>query len=319
MDQCFSILASEFKAEIKTVEELFLKMENAPIVPKAEVQHLLYIWDWKKFITPNFTTKMLANHSHYHSFQVKRDGKLVALRCKKYPQDKVWLPFEGIKLVKDNTSYDPVGAAAFREGDLNLEKVMSDLRKKYFPIVSDQERKKVESSWEKLCTTLIQMPKKCLPEMKLQDLVKQQAEVIDIANPSYLQEHVETGSPPELRGELHPPPEAEEMEFMNDARVGLDVVLWTHTKSTRPWVGRVHEVLNSEEFVINWFERRHRSNTFLASRNEDGSLYLSKQPMSSVMCWQMSVNVKEDSFDLSQYEMKRIMHEYLSHDECYKD
>ena len=296
-----------------------MKIRNSSISPKAEVQHLLYIWDWKAFITPHFTNKMLANHSHYHAFQVKRDGdgEKVSLRAKKYPQDKEWFPALGIKLVKEKTAYDPVDIAPFRAEDLNLDKVMSDLRSKFFPLVSDDEKKEVEASWERLCTTLIQMPKKSLPKMKLEELMKQKTDVVDIDPPSYLVEHIEPEKHPEITGELHPGIEAEEMEFKDDAREGLDVVLWTHTKSSRPWVGRVHEVLSEEEFVINWFKRQPHSNTFVACKNVDESPFLSKQSMSSVMFWQMSVNPTADSFDLPEYQLRRIMHEYESHDQCY--
>jgi hypothetical protein len=317
VDQCFSILTSEFKTEIRTVEELFSKIRNSPISPKPEVFHMFYIWDWREFIIPNFTDKMLANHSFYHSFQVKRDGERVSLRAKKYPQDRVWHPPPGIKLVKDNIAYDPVDVAPFRAEDLNLDKVMSDLRSRYFPLVSDKDRKQIESSWENLCTNLIKMPKTHLPKMKLDELVKQKSVVNEIDHPNYLMEHVEPPSPPELKGEYHLPTDDEELEFKEDVRKGVDVVLWTLSKRTRPWVGRVHEILNNDEFVIHWYKKQPNSNTFLASNQADGSPYLSKQPMSCVMFWQMSINATDDSFDLPEYEMKRIMHEYKTHDECY--
>ena len=108
VDQCFSILTSQFKSEIRTVEELFLKIANSPICPKPEVYHLLFIWDWRDFADQHFTEQRLANHSHYHSFQLKREGERVALRAKKYPQDKEWGPDPPIKLLKDNIIYDDV-------------------------------------------------------------------------------------------------------------------------------------------------------------------------------------------------------------------
>ena len=296
------------------------KIRNSPIHPKCEVQHLLFIWDWKKFIIPHFTDKMLANHSHYHAFQVKRDGDgKVSLRAKKYPQDKSWFPANGLKLVKDGTVYDPVDVAQFRAEDLNLDKVMSDLRSKYFPLVSETEKKKVISSWEKLSTTLIQMPKKCLPKMKLQDIEKQKSAPVEFDPPGYLVEHIEPDSHPELTGEPHPSVEAVDMEFKTDVRVGVDVVLWTHEKRTRPWVGRVHKIVSSEEFILQWYERQSQSHTFLASKNEDGTPFLRRQPMTSVMFWQMSVKPTKHSFDLPEYELKRIMHEYESHDQCYSE
>ena len=318
VDQCFSILTSQFKSEIRTVEELFEKIANSPICPKAEVYHLLFIWDWRAFADQHFTDQKLANHSHYHSFQLKREGDRVALRAKKYPQDKEWSPDPPIKLLKDNIIYDAVQVAPFRAEDLNLEKVQSDLRSRYFPLFSSQERKVIESSWERLCTKLIQMPKKVLPTMKLTDLVKQVPVVSEFQCPNYLLDHVQQPPPPKLIGEFFPPTDAEEMEFKDDVRQGLDVVLWTLSKKSRPWIGRVHKVLNQEDFQIHWYERMPpTSNTFVASKQADGSPYLSKQSMNCVMFWQMARNVTEDAFEISEYDMKRISHEYKAHDECY--
>ena len=311
-------MASELKSEIKTVEELFMKIRNAPITPKAEVEHMHFIWDWKAFIIPFFSDKMLANHSHYHSFQVRRDGGgQISLRAKKYPQNTKWSPPEGIKLVKDIVSYDPVDVSPFRTEDLNLEKVMSDLRNKYFPLVSEAERKHVELSWDRLCTTLTKMPNRHLPKMKLAEMVKQETDPGSVPQPDYVALHKEL-DPPALRGERHESQDVEQRVFKQDARVGIDVVLWTLSKSSRPWVGRVHEILSEDEFLIHWFERKTRSSrTFSASSNADGSPYLSTQAMSSVMFWQMSVNPTAVSFDLPEYEYKRIMNEYASHDMCY--
>ena len=319
MDQCFSILSSEFKSEIQTVEDLFMKIKNSPISPKPDVEHLFFIWDWRAFITPHFTNKMLANHSHYHAFQVKRDEDRVALRAKKYPQDPSWFPSEGIKLVKDGTDYVHVDVAPFRAEDLNLDKIMSDIRSKFLPSLPDTDKRKVEASWEKLTSTLVQMPKKILPKMRLEELIQEKDTLADCELPNYLAEHTQPAMHPELTGDLHLLPEVEEREFHEDARKGIDVVLWTLSKSSRPWVGRIEEVLSDEEFLINWYERQTRSNTFKASRKPDGSSYVSKQAMSSVMFWQMSTNATEDSFELPPYQLKRIMHEYESHDKCYSD
>jgi hypothetical protein len=318
VDQCFSILTSAFKTEIRTVEELFSKIRDSPISPKAEVEHLWFIWDWREFISKHFSDQMLQNHSHYHSFQLKREGEQIALRAKKYPQDRVWCPDPAIKLVKSNVLYDPVDVAPFRAEELNLEKVMSDLRSRYFPLFLDKERRQIESSWEKLSTKLMDLPKKVLPRMKLNDLVQQKKAGTEPVHPGYLLEHIDAAAapPPELRGAFHPPTPADEMEFQEDARKGVDVVLWTHAKRSRPWVGRVHEILNDEEFIIHWYEKK-AGNKYFASMQEDGSPYLSKQSMSSVMFWQMSINATEETFELAEYEMKRIMHEYHVHDGCY--
>ena len=162
------------------------------------------------------------------------------------------------------------------------------------------------------------MPTKVLPKMKLTELVKQVPAVTEFQCPNYLVEHVQQPPPPKLIGEFFPPTDAEEMEFKEDVRQGLDVVLWTLSKKSRPWVGRVHKILNEGEFEIHWYERLPpTSNFFVASKQADGSPYLSKQSMACVMFWQMAINTTEDTFEISEYDMKRISHEYKTHDKCY--
>ena len=80
--------------------------------------------------------------------------------------------------------------------------------------------------------------------------MKQRTDAVEIDYPGYLVEHIEPVNHPDITGELHPDTEAVEMKFKDDARKGLDVVLWTHSKSSRPWVGRVHEVVSEEEFIV---------------------------------------------------------------------
>ena len=314
-DQLFSILTQEFKAEIRTVEELITKIKNAPIIPKAKVHHLFYIYDWKQFISPNLTEKGLKNHSHYNSFQFKLDNGVVNLRAKKFPQNSEWHPEEGIQLLKDDINYEPVAPAEFREEDLNLEKVLTDLRKIYLPLVPEKDQKKVSDSWEKLVSTLERVPKKQLPSMKIMEIMKQ-SPCDPPGIPDIIHEFQEKETPPALVGE-HRPPVVVESNFVEEWKVGMNVVILTSCKRNRPWVGRVVKIISASEFQIQWFERRNRSNTFWASTNKDGSPYVSAASVESVMFWEMAVDSGPESFVLSEYWLKRISFEYSSHDSCY--
>ena len=108
------------KSEIRCPDELIKKMKEAPILPKPEVEELWYIWDWRSYITPKLCEKSLVNHSFYPSFQLKKEGDVVALRAKKYTQLTEWVPEVGIKLLKDGFESSPVPAADFRVETLNL-------------------------------------------------------------------------------------------------------------------------------------------------------------------------------------------------------
>ena len=316
-DQLFSILTEEFKCEMKTVEELISKIEKAPISPKPKVHRLLHIWDWKAFIEPLFTKTMLQNHSKYNSFQFKIERGLVMFRAKKYPQYLEWYPQEGIKLLKDGIDFTPIEAAEFREEDLNLDKIMSDLRKYYFPLLDLKDQRRVSESWERLCNTLTQLPKKQLSVMKITDLPKQ-LPVMLLALPLALAQYDDHADPPDLVGERHAP-EIQESNFGYEISEGMDVVIWTHSKQKRPWVGRVVQVQSSDNFKIQWYQRRSKSRTFFGLKNKDSSPYTSSCEVSSVMFWEMSSNKTESSFDLSEFWLKRIEHEYRLHDQCYDD
>ena len=273
-DQLFSILTEEFKSEIRTVEELMMKIRNSPISPKPIVHHLLFIHDWKDFVIPNLTEKGLKNHSHYNSFQFKAEKGLVNLRAKKYPHYAEWYPHEGIQLLKDEIDFTPVPVAEFRPDDLNLDKVLADLRKIYFPLMPIKDQKRVSESWEKLCNTLEQMHRKHLPPMQIMEILKQLPTAIPGLPQALQQFQDKEDNPPALVGELRPPA-VEESSFDKEMKIGLDVVIWTLSKKDRPWVGRVSKIVSPNEFEIHWFQRKNRSNVFWALKNKDGTPFIS--------------------------------------------
>ena len=52
---------------------------------------------------------------------------------------------------------------------------------------------------------------------------------------------------------------------------GVDVVIYTKSKIKRPWVGRVHEMLPGDKFMIQWYIREGRRKKFNAMINPDGT------------------------------------------------
>ena len=313
-DQLFSILTDEFKSEIQTVENLVSKIEKAPIHPQPKVHRLFYTWDFKMFVEPLFSSTVIQNHTSYNSFQIKSEQGLVKLRAKKYPQYSEWYPHEGLKLLKDGFELTPIKPSLFREEELNIDKVLSDLRKYYIPTLKENEKRRVSDSWEKLSDTLRQLPKRNLPSMKILDLPRQLPD-LPLTIPDNLSKHDDHADPPELLGERHVP-FVEESNFQQDVDVGMDVAIRSISKAKRPWVGRVSSIISPENFEIQWFQRKSRNRTFFAMMNSDGSPYTSICSFQCVMFWEMSTNKTANSFDLSEYWIKRISHEYDLHDEC---
>ena len=96
--------------------------------------------------------------------------------------------------------------------------------------------------------------------------------------------------------------------------LGCDVVVYTKSKSDRPWVGRCVEVDHSTEMVkVNWFKKRPgRSKTYTRMKDTDPVSLL------SVMLWAFTENRTESSFDISSYWSNQIGLEHEKNDEIFE-
>jgi hypothetical protein len=301
------------KCEIRCLDDLFDKLSSAPIVPKAEVEHFLFSWDWKSFVENHLTDKDLENHSYYHQFQWLKEDGFVKMRAKHLPQDLEWTPQTGIRLVKEGIELEPVCASEFRIQKLDLDHVFRDLLK-YFQRLPMSVRVKVESSWDALRDKLEGLPgrRMNLEKMKIQDLPKQTAGV-PVALPEEFQYIHDKEEIPALKGDLFPE-SLDEGEFEDEILEGLDVVCYTRTKAKRPWCGRVKEVLPGQKFVINWFARRKGNLNTFYSMKINGKPYLSVQDNACVISWGFSEQRLPDSFYISHCLLAKIKSEYETYD-----
>ena len=263
----------------------------------------------KEFITPNLYKVPLSQHSQFHSFQVKKEGGFPRLRAKKYPQDSTYEPSNGIIILNDNIVYTPVPAADFRVEKLCLDLVIRDLSK-FISRMSDSDAKRVQQSWDNLRERLERMPRrqKNLPCMKISELPKQsnlQAVLPDVPD---VDEVI-----PELVGEEFPS-ELNDGDFETEVKVNMDVILYTERTVGRPWLGRVLKIVEDSCFILQWYGRKSRGNTFCARYNKDGTPFTSKQSFSSVMFWDMGTEKEENSFKLTHKWLEKIMEEYASYD-----
>lgn len=305
-------MCQELKSEIRSLDDLFEKLTGAPIHPKAEVEHFLYTWDWKSFISDKLTKKELENHSYYHQFQFVKESELVRMRAKHLPQDADWTPTSGLRLVRESVVYEPVPASEFRIEKLDLEHVFRDLLK-YFQTLPLPLRMKVSSSWDFLRETLEKLPSKQLnlEKMKILDLPKQ-ASVVSPTIPDEFSQIEEVEIPP-LKGDIFPE-DIEDGRIEDEIFEGLDVVCYTVSKSKRPWVGRVTEVLPGGKFKINWYIRKKGDlNTFYAMKLR-GQPFLSVQENACVILWGFSEQKDQNSFVISNYWLAKIKCEYENYD-----
>ena len=163
VDQLFSILCKQFKTDITTLEILKERITSAPIVPKPICRSLNFIYDWKQYITEKLTHPPLKYQSKYNSFLLSVemcDGKRsVMLRGKKLPQDTELVPRSGIRVIKDEIDFEPVGSAEFRTENLKFDEIMRGIHI-FTAKLSLQERMVITSSWDRLRDHLESLPRR---------------------------------------------------------------------------------------------------------------------------------------------------------------
>ena len=231
------------------------------------------------------------------------------LRAKRLPQssDDNLEPRPGIELLSENFSFDPVGSAAFRVDDIKFDQIVCGIRK-FTSRLALEEQMKIHTSWDNLRHTLESLPGKIdnLKKMNITDLPRQ-SEENDITGYTEDVEEVEAGV---LSGN-YCPEVVDEGNLEEDISVGIDVCVFTEVLAGRPWVGRVTELLPNKQFTIQWFSRKSgRGKIFRAMMKNDGSPYESVQDFDSIMFWDMSVNRREDSFELTTFWLETMIQEY---------
>ena len=308
-DQRFSILADAFTANITTIEELIKLMKDAPMTPKAVVRKLDVIYNWKGFVEEQLSEVPLENHSKYNSFLLSREDSEVKLRAKRLPQDEQLVPRAGIKLMKTGHSYGPVKIANLRVERLNFDLVMRGLNV-YLSDKPLDERMRIQSSWDALRKSLLDLPSKVesFPKMILTDLPQ-----VKIAAPSVPRSLVNGKDLPDIKGELFPERAVMDAHLEDEVREGMDVCIFTKDKRTRPWLGRILKILKNKKFILQWYARKSsRSTEFKALTNADGSPSIAELENSTVMFWMISEpqSRKPDRFSVSNYWLLTIMKEY---------
>ena len=314
MDQLFSMLAQSFKTEMRTLEDLIEKIEKSGIQPVPDVEVLEYIWDWKMFVLDKLSDEELRNHSRYHGFNIKKEGGFVKLRGKQYLFDEEWLPYTGIRLIKEGTEFLPVEPADLRIDKINLSKVFQHLQR-FFTTLPLIERMDVQGSWDNLREKLEKLPiqAKSFKKMEIHDLSP-----LDSNIPTILPQHFAHLSQdediPDLEGERFPEV-LDEADFQEDNREGVDVLIYTRTKIGRPWLGRVLRKLDNTQFTIQWYDRRKGDvNTFFALENPDGTPYTSDLDTGTVILWNFSSRIDDASFTVNSFFLDKFKEEYCRHD-----
>ena len=234
--------------------------------PKPLCRTLLYIYGWKNFIEEKLNH--LENHSRFNSFVLSRENNEVRLRAKQLPQDHLLVPRAGIRLLKPGIAIEPIGAAEFRLENINFDKIMKGIDKliehKTLPV-----RMRVNSSWDNLRSSLERLPlrRSTFEKMDLSVLPT----LPEDSSSSETSPLINNEQIPELIGE-HCDEDVNEGYLDDEVKVNMDVCIYTAEKKSRPWVGRIVEILSNRQFILQWYTRKSiRSLNFTALSNPDGS------------------------------------------------
>ena len=314
VDQCFSLLAQAFKAEIRTLEELIEKIVSSGIKPVPVVEVLDYISDWKMFVIDKLADEELRNHSNYHGFNIRKEDGFVKLRGKRYLFDEEWVPYTGIRLLKENTEFPAIGPAPLRVEKLNLEKVFQHLQK-FFTTLPLTDKMRIQGSWEKLREKLekLQIRAEGFRKMKIQDLKQQDPNTCTVL-PQHFAHLGQEEVIPDLEGDTFPEV-LDEADFKEDNKEGVDVLIYTRTKHNRPWLGQIVKKLSNQTFTIQWYERRKGNmNVFHASTEPDGKPYTSDLDVETVILWNFSTRIDDNSFSVNDFFLNKFKEEYCRHD-----
>ena len=290
-----------------TYECLEQKILNSSISPKPSCHSLLYTYDWKNFIIPHLAYPQLSNHSKYNSFRIVKEDGIAKLRAKRLPQqsDAQLYPPTGIAVLHPGIKFGAIGSSEFRVEDIKFDKIIHGLQTEISKLPLEKQMV-VRSSWDNLRHKIESLPlrRNNLRKMNILNFPKQESYQV-IANESGTEESDDYEK--ELCGNICQPV-VEEGDVYEDINVGSDVVVYTTSRKSRPWVGRVTEVLG-EKFIIHWFSRKPSTrNVFCAMNNYDGSPYQSDQHLDSIMMWDMSQKKTAESFELSNFWLQACLH-----------
>ena len=313
----FSIIAQTLKGrEISTLDELVETMKSAPIQPSPVVNILYYITDWKKYVEPILSKEKLSHHSGYHCFKVNKEESKVCFRGKVLSTDEKWHPKQGIQLLVDNPKLDRKSEASeFRFDHKKMKNILDDIVGKYLPMLEPCKRQETEVSWNALNGTFQKLEKerKSLKTLSFSELPKYKLPPPPDSSGLVVKCHEET---PIMWGTFYPDIVLNG-NVQLDAKIGLDVIIYTQTTTSRPWVGVIRSISeDAQTFRIHWYKRASGGGIRYKEVLREGEPYLADVEAASVMLYSVADHLNNGDLDLSEW-MEKIMDTYKEHDLCY--
>lgn len=318
VDQLFSVLAQTLKGkEISTQDELVEAIESAPINPTPLVKVLYFISDWRSYMNQKLSREKLSYHSGYHCFKISSEKSKVCFRGKVLSTDENWFPPRGIQLLADEVDFsEKIKASEFRiDHQKKMEAILHDIKTKYLPTLDPRKRLETDSRWKALDQTFqhLEKERKSLKTLSLADLPKFLPPPTPDHSDIVVKNHGETTP---LWGSFYPE-EVLDGNVESDAKLGLDVVVFTHSKSDRPWVGIIKSICNEKKaYSIHWHKRAPGGGIRYKADTKRGAPYISEVDSASIMLYSVADHLDNGDLDLSELYDK-VMSTYDQHDKCY--
>ena len=310
---CFENLLTELKS---------LRVDDSHPV----VIEMMSTTDFSALILPHLNH--ISGHTQFFQFRITRekkhdDSEITKMFVKKSSLDERWDLLSGVKLLKSSPDLNKLSVSAFRE-DSSYQEILKSVSVKYFPTLvgkySKEEETEIKKNWEQRIDFLM----KCKPAnfqpfdltiFKSQAPRKDNETVIDNIQRCSSSRQVA------LTATFYP---NEISSFsVEDLKQDVSVVFYTTVKRSRPWIGLYMGLTNDEQgsswVEVQWLTREKKK--FLLDLNEDGSPYLSKLPLESIMFTDVLQNMspageRSGPYEIDPETVTEIKLAYAERDEC---
>ena len=315
VDQMFSVFASYLrKIEIPSFEYLLEELKNIKINGNSVlVKEMIFTSDFVQKAAPSLLN--IEGHSSFSQFKFRRENNRTRMYVKADELESPWQFGSGVKLFEKLPNFSNLSVAPFRE-DNEYSDIFHSVWTKYIPTLkgkfSDADIRSIELKWETRINMLIDLDTKNYKAFNislLKPIVNQVVVPEDPADISFKE--------PSLRATFYP---IELKNFSVDDLVkDCSVVLYTKSKSTRPWIGLFIDKCDdtSGRIKVQWLKKERK--LYKPDILKDGSPYVSDVEIESVMFSHVLNNVsfRNDShgpYFLDKETKKLIDDAYLERD-----
>ena len=332
VDWFFSIMAGKLKKkEIPSFEHLLeelkiLRVDNIPPV----VVEIKSTTDFTSLIMPHLN--LISGHSSFFQFKFKKELcmneniMLTKMFAKVNSLVEEWQFPTGIKLFSSTPDFSLLKVSPFRE-ESTYSEIFKSVTNKYFPTLVDKysndEVTEIEGKWKRRIHFLVHSKPDDFEPFSFNDLHPQNPV---IENETIVENLQRCSSRREaaLTATFFP---SEMSSFsVEDLNKDVSLVFYTTVKKSRPWLGLFQGLSNDSngnlEVEVQWLRRDKKQ--FCLDVNDDGSPYLSKLDIQSIMFSDILCNTSSSGERSGPYVMdvdsiKEIRQAYVERDQSFID